>query len=413
MKKANRDLIALIATLLIIATLLVVWFVMQPLGQDQAVIPPPTQTPQVLTETTASPSPTPTLADAPLRHATIRAVGDIMMHQDQLDAHKGKKGYSFDTAFVLIKDSLSSADYTIGNLEGTIGKANNKGYTGFPAFNAPPALLDSLKDAGFDMLTLANNHILDRFYPGIEKTIANIEKVGFDHVGASRSAEEQAAPCIVDVNGIQIGMLAYTEHTNGMERYTDEEALKYCVNLLSKANFKKDVQALREAGADLVFAFPHWGTEYEQGIDSAQKKWTKKMVDAGVDVIIGSHPHVVQPIKYVKSSDGEHRALVAYSLGNFVGMMVDRYACAGIILELEIEETEPGKFQVINPGYVPFYMWPGAVINGGRVVRPMPIMPHWNKTPKGMKSDKVKAMKQAYRDIRNLLGTNPAAPLDE
>ncbi len=358
----------------------------------------------------AEPAPEPT--QTPLRSATVRAVGDIMMHKEQLDAQKKKTGYDFHTSFKVIAGSLQAADFTMGNLEGTIGKANGKGYSGFPAFNAPPALLDALKDAGFDLLTLANNHMLDRFEQGVQKTLDNLDERQMPHVGANRTPEERDTLFIFEVNGIKLGVLAYAEQTNGMERYTDPGVLPFAVNLISKTNIAKEVEAIREAGADVVIACVHWGTEYERKPDDFTVKTAQRLADAGVDVIVGSHPHVVQKIAWLKRADGG-RTLCAYSLGNFTGYMFDPYTCDGIIFQFTVQERTDGGFEVTEPSYVPIFLWKGGLKRGGRVVRPVPIGKLWNEPLEQMSKENRKKMRQSYRDTVALIGKKVAQPLDE
>ncbi len=354
----------------------------------------------------------PVATPAPQR-AVIRAVGDIMLHEEQLLAAKTKDGFDFGNTFELIESSLKSADYTIGNLEGTIGKANGKGYTGFPAFNAPPEWLDALKAAGFDMLTLANNHMLDRFENGVNKTLDQLDERQIPHVGANRTQAERDRATVVEVNGIKIGMLAYTEHTNGMERYVaDQEALSYLVNQLYKSDVPADVQRLRDAGADLIVAFLHWGDEYVRKPNAAVQNHAKKLADMGVDVIIGSHPHVAQRIEIVQAEDGR-QVPVAYSLGNFVAYMTDKYTDGGLIFEFTAEREADERIAVKDPRYVPVYLWRGALKNRGRVVRPVPAGKLWKEPLGKMGKKDRKAMKGAYRALVSLLKKKPAEAMDE
>ncbi len=371
----------------------------------------PSTTPEAAVQVQAEPTPSPTAA-AP-QTAVIRAVGDIMLHEQQLRAHKTQNGYDFSDTFALIEDSLQAADYAIGNLEGTVGKSANKGYSGFPLFNAPEGWLDALKDAGFDMLTMANNHMYDRYADGVTKTLDLVDERGFDHVGAYRSQAERDTPLVIDVNGIKIGMLAYTEHTNGMERYVSQGALPYAVSVLGKSNVPEDIRRLKEAGAELVVACLHWGEEYKRKPNASTKGHAKKLAGMGVDVIIGSHPHVAQGIEYVKSDDGARTALVAYSLGNFVGYMQDAYTDGGLIFEFTVQRGADGTLTVRDPKYVPVYLWKGGTRNNGKIVRPVPAGKLWKNPEKKMSKGARAGMKKAYRALVALLKKSPAEPLDE
>ena len=234
--------------------------------------------------------------DGSPRSVRLRVVGDIMFCQSQLTF--AKQVGDFHPQFDLIADQLQNADYTLGNMEGTIGKYKKSAYSGYPMFNAPKVALAPLKDYGIDFLTLANNHMLDRWSGGVANTVNAVEEYGFAHVGAYRTKAEKAGTVICEVGGIKFGFLAYTQTTNSMEtRGVDKEAVDL-VPYLKKADFKADVKKLRDAGAEVIIAFPHWGDEYVREPGSTQKKYAKQLAEAGVDIIIGSHAHMVQPMGY-------------------------------------------------------------------------------------------------------------------
>ena len=356
----------------------------------------------------------PSLAEeTPLRRATLRAVGDIMVHEPQILAHKLKDGgYEFASAFELISDSLGVADYTLGNLECTVGKMPGKPHTGYPTFNAPAALLDALQDAGVDMLTLANNHMLDRGADGVLLTLDELDARGFDHVGANRNEAERETPRTAEICGIKIGFLAYTQHTNGMEKYVKSESLPHLVNRIVRTSIDKDIAALRESGAEIIIACVHWGEEYKRKPEKRTRELAQQLVDAGIDIIIGSHPHNVQPIEYLDAADGR-RALVAYSLGNFLGTMYDRYADGGIILAFTLQETQSGTIEILDPCFVPTYLWKGALRNKGRIVRVVPIGKHWKKPLRTMNKKTFETMRRSLRDTRDTLKKSPVTLLDE
>ena len=347
--------------------------------------PTPTPVPTPTPEPTPSPEPTqaPTavpvtpspdendVIDIPLhpvvtgpRSIHFRVTGDIMCSDTLLEyALKAGHGnyYDFTAQFADIRDSTSSADYTIGNLETTIGKYKNRPYSGYPNFNSPETLLDAVKGAGWDFLTLANNHILDRWFDGLKLTVNWVEQYGFDFTGAFRSWDEREASKIVEINGVKVGFLAYTQDTNNMETNSDQAATQYGVSYLFKANFASDVAKLRADGAEVVIALPHWGTEYQSTPDITEFEYAQKLADAGVDVILGSHPHVVQMVTTLTGtrSDGTtHPVFCAYSLGNFIGTQRGQSATdSGIILDFTLQEQDDGTFTVENPSYVPIYCW--------------------------------------------------------
>ena len=337
-----------------------------------------------------------------LRRVRVRAVGDLMVHKKQLQIARQADGtYDFHPQYARIAASLADADYTIANLETTIGQYENRPYSGYPMFNTPEALLDAIRDAGVDFLTLANNHMLDRYYEGMLKTIDNVEAWGFDFGGANRSPEEQAAPKVVEVNGVHIGFLCYTEMTNGMEDWSNAAVRRFGVNYLRKADIRADVRRLREAGADVVIAIPHWGPEYTRRPEAYVVNWGRKMIAAGVDVVLGSHPHMVQPVEFVdaQTETGEtRRGLVAWSLGNFIDNMLKRYTDSGIILEFTIQETQDGGFAITDVGCVPVYCW-----KQDANIQTIASLKYLDEPPEGMSTGTWQRMKDSYWELRNLI----------
>ena len=339
----------------------------------------------------------------PLRTARLRAVGDLMAHKRQLDIALQPDGsYDFHPQYALIAEALTDADYTIANLETTVGRYRDTEYSGFPLFNTPEALLEAVKDAGVDFLTLANNHMLDRYFEGLVTTVDNVERYGFDHGGANRTAAEKDAPTVVEVNGIRIGFLCYTQMTNGMERYCNAAVKEYGVNYLRYANFTRDVQKLRDAGAEVVIALPHWGEEYRRKPEANTVALAKKMIAAGVDVILGSHPHMVQPVQFLEA-EGEdgvtRRGLVAYSLGNFISNMTVRYTDSGIILDFTLRERQDGSFAVENARCVPVYCW-----KSDSAIRAVSSLKYYDEAPEGMGAAVWSRLKESFRELRDLLG---------
>ena len=344
----------------------------------------------------------PTLEPAqPLRSARIRAVGDLMVHKKQLDIAKQADGsYDFHPQYALVADALADADYTVANLETTIGQYGSMAYSGYPLFNAPEALLDAVKDAGVDFLTLANNHMLDRYFEGMLNTVEAVDRHGFAHGGANRSPEEQAAPVVAEVNGIKLGFLCYTQMTNGMEAYCNKAVKEYGINYLRKADFAADVQRLRNAGAEVILALPHWGEEYRRRPEANTVSLAKKMIAAGVDVVLGSHPHMVQPVEFVEveTESGPRRGLVAYCLGNFISNMTVRYTDSGIILDFTVRENQAGGFDIADVRVAPVYCW-----RRSDMIQAVPALAWIDAAPEGMSADAWSRLKASYRELRELI----------
>ena len=393
-----------VAVLLLALVLLLGWlFFLRPAGEDAQTAPSPSPTVAAAVRAVDTPVPEPTATPFSPRTVTIRAVGDVMMHEAQLEAAaRPGEGYDFSAQYADIAPSLMAADYTIANLETTVGLYSDQPYSGFPMFNAPPELLTALREAGVDFVTMANNHILDRFYDGMLLTMDNVEAAGLAHGGTNRSKEEQLEPNIVEVGGVKLGMLCYTDYTNGLEKRSDPQARESGVNYIEDADFAAEVQKLREAGADAVIAYMHWGREYRREANDEQRAVTDRLLAAGVDVILGSHPHVVQPagMREVTLADGtKHEALVAYSLGNFNSAMTDEYTDSGIILEFTLVEQEAGGFAVENIGFVPTYCW-----EKDGVFTTIPALPCYDEAPEGMSDAQHQRLRKSVDDVTALMG---------
>ena len=341
--------------------------------------------------------------DGALRSVRMRVVGDIMMCQSQLVFAKNS-GYDFHNQFELIADVLQNADYTMGNMEGTVGRYGKKAYSGYPLFNCPHVVLQALKDDGVDFLTLANNHMLDRWFDGMKNTVNWVEQYGFDHVGAYRTRDERNSPVIYEIGGIKFGFVAYTHTTNTQEKVCDPDAVKYGVPYLYKADIDGDIQRLRAAGAEVVIAFPHWGKEYVREPDSNQKKYAKKLAQAGADIIIGSHSHMVQPMGYqtVTDPDGRVRKVFTmFSMGNFISDHIPQYTDNGIVLDFTVNENADGTFTCDDVGYIPTYTW-----KQDGAVKVLPSGRYLDQRPAGMDNTNYKRMVESYKEIVEIIGDN-------
>ncbi len=355
----------------------------------------PTATPTIV------PTPGPTATPAPTaRAAVFRVTGDVMASETMLKYAlnaAGGDGYDYGPQFALIRQELANADYTMSNLETTIGMYKGQDYSGYPRFNTPEAMLDALRDCGIDLLTLANNHMLDRYFDGMKNTVAQVEAYGFDHCGAYVSREDRESANIVEINGIRFGFLSYTETTNGMEAFADTAAKEYGVPFLYYADYEGDVDRLRQAGAEVVIVFAHWGEEYLRQPNSIEKQYAKKIAEAGADIILGSHPHVLQKVDWIEA-DGR-RVLVAYSLGNFISTQSHHgYTDTGMILEFRVEISAEGQVQIGGLGYVPTYCWKHdgtlQVVNAAK---------HYDSKPEGMSKSAYNRLRESYRQTRDLI----------
>lgn len=283
---------------------------------------------------------------------TISAVGDIMVHGPQFQsAYLGNDQYDFGPVFEEIKEYIANSDLALCNLETTISTPE-RGYSGYPLFKTPEELIPAIKDAGFDVVTTANNHSLDAKEFGVINTLDVLDKYGLMHTGTARDEEESRDILMVERKGIQLGILAYTYGTNGMEAAVDQDKLEYLVNYIELDKMREDVNRARQAGADAIIVCMHWGVEYSRTVGEEQERLADELFSAGADIILGSHPHVIQTMerKMVTDSSGEDKEVfVAYSLGNFISNQRDRYTDSGVVVDITIskrgEETAIGDIR--------------------------------------------------------------------
>lgn len=271
-----------------------------------------------------------------LSTATVLSTGDILMHMDVINSGKQEDGsYNYDSIFRYVKSYTQAADFSVANLETTLcGTDNGYGYSGNPRFNCPDAIVDSLKDAGFDLLLTANNHAADTDLVGYKRTLNTVRDKGLDTLGTYLSADERKWT-IEEVNGIKIGMVCYTYSEGFSQRgypvlNYHEVAENGILNYFTYdklPEFYTQLQGyldeMKAAGAEATMVYLHWGDEYKwktgEGPNAKQTAMAQKLCDLGVDVIVGGHPHVVQPVDLLTSStDSEHKTIVLYSMGNAV-----------------------------------------------------------------------------------------------
>lgn len=303
---------------------------------------------------------------------TLSAVGDIMVYDDQMqDAYDSVSGsYDFTHCFNQVSGYLSAADLTIGTLETTLAGAD-VGYQGKPDFNAPTALAANLKSSGFDILSTACTYSLQHGISGLISTIKNIREAGMDSIGTYYTQEDRSSSggvLVKELNGVKVGFLAYTKGCNGM---SIPEGYEYSVNMLysdyatyfsdlNKDQILSDLEAAKALELDILVAVLHWGQEYETSPSDSQKEIADLLFTNGVDIILGSHPHYLQPVetKTVTTVDGQEKeVLVAYSLGNFLSSMSKEYSNDSIILNVTVTvDKTTGKLTFDKVNYVPVYI---------------------------------------------------------
>lgn len=288
----------------------------------------------------------------------MTAIGDTLCHNTQYwDAYNSDtKEYDFSYVYEDIKYYTKVADITIGSLETTFA-GENVGYSNYPRFNTPDSLATALKQIGVDVISLAGNHALDYGYNGLCRTIDVLDEADISHLGTYKTAEEQEKILIKNVKGVKIAFINYTYGTNGIPLPSGKE---YCVNLIDKDLIKKQIKQAKEQNVDMIVGCMHWGTEYRTTANSEQKELADFLFKNGVDIILGNHPHVLEPMekKTITLEDGTMKdVFVVYALGNFTADQRDELTRNSAILNLNITKQLDGRISINKVEYVPIYMY--------------------------------------------------------
>lgn len=280
--------------------------------------------------------------------AQILFVGDAMQHQAQLDKalEIGIDHYDYSDCFTNISDAVKAADYAVCNLEVPLGGGND--YSGYPCFSAPDSFAEALKDAGFDMMLTANNHCLDRRDKAARRTITALDSLGLDHIGTYLNLEDRSVkvPFIKDIEGFKVAFLNYTYGTNGILPTDGVE-----VAMIDKDKIKQEIEICRKKGAEIIVVAMHWGIEYVLLENNVQKDLADFLIENGVDMIIGGHPHVVQPMKVVYNEKEDKNVLVVYSLGNFISNMKTADTRGGAMVRTFLTRDSIGRARFEKADY--------------------------------------------------------------
>lgn len=286
---------------------------------------------------------------------TLLFAGDVMGHGPMISAAKQADGtYNYDPFFAFVKPLVEGADLAIANLELTLpGKPP---YTGYPMFRSPDVLANALKNAGFDMLVTSNNHSNDGGLVGVTHTIDVLRDLGFEQTGTFKNREDRDIfyPLIVYKKGFKLVFLNYTYDTNGIPDHPPS-----LVNRMDTAQVKRDFQIAKSLAPDFIIPIMHWGIEYQLKANADQVFWAKKMTEWGADMIVGMHPHVVQPIENqsVAMPDGSMKSVtVAWSLGNFISNQTGPNTDGGIVFRAVLtKEKGAEKARLAGSGYTPVW----------------------------------------------------------
>ena len=268
-------------------------------------------------------------AQSDTTQVTFTFIGDVMGHDSQINAAYQEKTNSYDYSFYFkhLEAIMSKADFTIANLEVTLGM---KPYKGYPQFSSPPALAAALKSAGVDVLVTANNHSADRGKAGIIKTIDVLDSLEIPHTGTYKSSDDRSknSPLILEKNGLRVALINYTYGTNGLP--VPPPTIVDRINLKEIA---KGIKKAQKSYVDQIIVFTHWGLEYQSNPSEKQVDLYKFCIDNGADIVIGSHPHVVQRIEKHKDS------FIAYSLGNFVSNQRKPKTDGGLMVNMTLSKS--------------------------------------------------------------------------
>jgi Putative enzyme of poly-gamma-glutamate biosynthesis (capsule formation) len=277
-------------------------------------------------------------------------IGDMLLHDVvQYTGEMPDGTYNYDHFFTHIKQDIQNADVAVVNQEVIIGGAEF-GISGYPDFNCREEVGDALVKAGFDIILHATNHSMDRGQKGIDNCMNfwDSRYPEIKYLGLNRTQEDYENIYVYEKNGFKIAMLNYTYGLNGIALPSDRP---YLVNLLNEEKIKRDLQKAEEI-ADFTIVYPHWGTEYVYEPDESQRRWAQLFADYGADLVLGAHPHVIEPVEWITGASG-NQTLVYYSLGNFISAQQAAPRMLGAMAEITLEKDNDGKVFIKDYGVTP------------------------------------------------------------
>lgn len=324
--------------------------------------------------------------DEPQRARLVFA-GDLMQHMPQVRAARRQDGtFDYSETFRYVKPIFEEADFAMLNFETTLTPTSR--YTGYPMFRSPAQLADAIRDIGIDAVVMANNHICDNGRTGIEYMTARFDSLGIVHTGAfiDSTRYRMNHPLRFEVKGIRFALLNYTYDTNGVPIPKGT-----IVNLIDTTVIQNDLKRIDRSETDCIIVFFHWGDEYVRKPNDTQRKLAELCHRYGTEIVMGSHPHVIQPFETRYDTDSIVRSVTVYSLGNFVSNQRDRYKNGGLIVTLDVEKKNE---QIeICPYYTPVWVsMPNYRILPPSVADTLPL-------PSGQRE----SYRQFIRDTRTLL----------
>ncbi len=333
---------------------------------------------------------------------SIGVTGDIMCHSVQYNYARVKAdSFDFNPVFSRIEKYLKEPDFLFGNFE-TVTAGKKSGYSGYPFFNTPDVFVTALKKAGFDLVSTANNHALDRGEAGVRRTIQQLKLNHISYNGTFLSEKDRDSIRIFNIKGIRTAFLAYTYGTNGNPIPAGK---KYLINLIDTARISQDIKLARKDGAEIVIAHFHFGDEYQRLPSNYQKDIVDKTIQYGADIIIGGHTHVLQPISFFKTRGaGIDSGFVIYSMGNFISNQRWRYSDGGAILTFTlVKNFSTDSLYLKKVEYLPIWVFKG-VTEAGREYIVVPSEAAFSDSLYAFLSkEDRKLAAQSFHDTKNIL----------
>ncbi len=333
---------------------------------------------------------------SPENSVSLLFIGDIMGHDTQIASayDSASDSYSYEGVFDKVGDIIQGVDFAIANLEVTLAGPPYKGY---PQFSSPDELAVACQDNGIDVLVTANNHSCDRGKNGIIRTLDVLDSLNIAHTGSFRNKKERSKSnlMILEKNGIRLGMLNYTYGTNGLPAPAPT-----VVNLIDKGQMAIDIENSQSENLDKLIVFLHWGKEYQSQPSQKQVELANYLFEKGVDIVIGSHPHVLQPMQYYERTDSSKERFVAYSLGNFVSNQRTRQRDGGAMVQLTISKTED-EVSISDHGY--YLTWVNKPWMGKNRFQIVPCQEYEQKDFMDLNEASTNKMKIFIEDSRALL----------
>lgn len=352
-----------------------------------------------------------------VQYVDIISLGNLIIHQSQIDGAKQENSYDFSPSFQYIKKMILDSDISMGILEGALAGCEPSGY---PFFNSPDEVVDALKDTGIDIINYANNHIYDYEDVGLQRTIDVTKEKGLDVLGV-KSTEEEKNYLVKEVNGIKIGFLAYVFETsmiNGHKTINSNILSTYSENLINTFNYndlesfykkiENEISAMKSEGVEFIITSMHWGEEYNTYIEASQNEIAKRLNKLGVDIILGGHPHVIQPYEIMRNESG-HSTFVIYSQGNSLSNQSEQEIGVaesedGIMIKFTLEKKD-GNVSLKEYKIIPTWVYKEEKVNGTYYHKIIPVEEALADPKKyGISSDVYERVKTSLNRTKGILG---------